>query len=1543
MQSCSIEFKNILEFHGRKDKAFEELVCQLAAITPPDSGASYRRIEGAGGDGGIESCWVKTDGSLVGIQAKYFLKSGDINWEQVDASVQQALTTYPNLAEYVIAFACDLTGKKGKKQKGKSGWEQWDEHCKKWASWASPRTVVFTLWAQSTLVGFLSKPEAVGMKAFWFGEFELTSAKIAAWVSETKSMLGERYHPEDHIDVQAQRAAYGVMRHSKTVAKLQDLFTRLPRMPLFPQSVHIDSLKLPDLALQEKASEYHNYLSSIDLGQIGIDKDWETYKWIDATERLLDIVQMSSNWCVYAKSIYNNSEQQNKYPYAAYSSALIKIWDYLEELTFALKSKEILAERTKNILITGTAGSGKSHLLAHIVQEAIDELHPVLFLLGQQFTAGRSPWSQICERLGHPNLNPEVLLATLDSAAQAEKKRALIVIDALNEGAGGMLWRNELASFISKISNFSHIACIMSCRSEYIRHVIPRELASTILTTEVMGFVTQEEKEAAAQVYLDGKGILRPSTPWLFPEFTNPLFLRTATTAIQKEGKREFPSGLHGISSLYVYHIESTARFLSDHYAGTDALVKPTKKALRELAKSMASQKKDFVVRTDAERIINDAFSSNKHPDNLTWTELMEKNGVIRLDPPYTVPSDPMACIEEEVRFSLQRFQDHEMALFYLSGASDVGKLFLPGGELHFLAVDPRQRDQWAGLITSLSTILPELHDLELVDILPDDVENWIYDRTFSEAFAESLRWRDKAAFSDRTIDILNDLEDAGINTISLMIELSTREGHPLNAELLHTVLSRGTMPERDAWWSQSIATATHYEEHPIHGLIEWSMHLPISHSPSESHYLAAVSLSWIFSTSSRPIRDKATKALVELLLFDYTIFDRLAEKFASVDDFYILERIYAAAYGSACIDPNKDRLRTYCNTVIKYIFSSEYPPLHIRLRDYTLGIIELAATAGLLPPSRCLSEFTPPYKSSPPDLTLKKEGVEYIAKESGDPAILYSCKGWAGDFGRYEIPPAIGRFINIPIGVERPTTRDEEYGQYLNQVLANIESRRLYKKLQDLNNAILRRDISIRHAPPDDSGLFRIVISSSLKRCAERDEVKRLLKKLYTAIGEENKEFFKMKIAPRLFGKHEVWDFPRFSDEQACLWVAERAYSYGWNSQLFPRDSSESRGRERPTVERIGKKYQWLALNELMARLADNFWLYEKYTDDATPYIYKHLLELGLERDIDPTINWNNYPSDNKLASSLRSQMEYEITLDDCEEDKLPEWPTLEDPTQTFYKLITKRFEGQDWVVLSDHKSFTEKYLQEDGIRREHLNRREEFYIIHNLMIEKNKRRQFAAHLDAKQTIDAEDFFPPRTTDEGFLFEPRTRSGWSNKGYVKSFWRDESMQHISWRSPLVEYHWENHLDLGLPEHTGKTLPSALLIETLGLSPASRDCNEFLTPSGELAYIYHESTPGLGCAMIRADLYEQFLIERDLSHMWVFIAERSSWAKNRGFSGDYTRFESVAWYEGKTLRHKSWNRSNRSGEDEQHKIQLEQAQQWQDAVDKLTTQNNKKN
>ncbi|RLF31438.1 MAG: ATP-binding protein, partial [Thermoplasmata archaeon] len=244
-------------------------------------------------------------------------------------------------------------------------------------------------------------------------------------------------------------------------------------------------------------------------------------------------------------------------------------------------------------------------------------------------------------------------------------------------------------------------------------------------------------------------------------------------------------------------------------------------------------------------------------------------------------------------------------------------------------------------------------------------------------------------------------------------------------------------MSKRDAWWS----TFLHFQygrRDSVERIIEWALSsYDKSHVNNTSIFLISTALAWFLTTPNRFIRDKSTKALVSLLQHRLHLVPKLLERFKNLNDIYVLERLFAVAYG--CVLRNQDDLKnikkiakwTYDN-----IFKDDKPPVHILLRDYARGIIEVALRKGInLKVDK--TKINPPYKSNwpkriPPDDEIKKYKFDYNSKDFkkyfwSQNSIIYSMQpehstiiGMYGDFGRYEFQSALQRWDTRKVSIQQ-------------------------------------------------------------------------------------------------------------------------------------------------------------------------------------------------------------------------------------------------------------------------------------------------------------------------------------------------------------------------------------------------------------------------------------------------------------------------------------------------------------------------------------------
>ena len=94
--------------------------------------------------------------------------------------------------------------------------------------------------------------------------------------------------------------------------------------------------------------------------------------------------------------------------------------------------------------------------------------------------------------------------------------------------------------------------------------------------------------------------------------------------------------------------------------------------------------------------------------------------------------------------------------------------------------------------------------------------------------------------------------------------------------------------------------------------------------------------------------------------------------------------------------------------------------------------------------------------------------------------------------------------------------------------------------------------------------------------------------------------------------------------------WVIKRVLELGYDVNLhgtFDRNLNRHLpGRSEPKAERIGKKYQWIALHELLARVSDKFEIkYESWTNRTEKYEGPWQLTI---RDIDPSCILKEFPN---------------------------------------------------------------------------------------------------------------------------------------------------------------------------------------------------------------------------------------------------------------------------------------------------------------------------
>ncbi|MFH1219129.1 MAG: AVAST type 2 anti-phage system protein Avs2 [Candidatus Eisenbacteria bacterium] len=1240
----NIDWNAIRPLNGGRDKGFEELCAQLARAEKP-AGSRFER-KGTP-DAGVECYTILPDTSEWGWQSKYFDGLGDPQWSQIDESVDKALEKHPRLVRYFVCVPFDLPD--GRIKGRKSAKERWDDHVKKWTKWASKRkmTVEFVYWGSHEMLERLAQPHNVGRVRFWFDVRGFDGAWFSARLEEALGTAGPRYTPQIHVDlpIAGEFDAFGRTERFFDCVKAcaRKVRDKLRTFEYSDQNVAAEaSLDAAATSLITKVEAVLAELADVQFqpigplpfsqiaGQVAVAEEAaeEVERFLSERERAHDA----------EASAKTGTTSRASYPSNPFRERRLRLYSLSAELR---EAREALthADRTASgalMLLRGDAGTGKTHLLCDVARQRVAANRPTVLLLGQRFVSNDAPWTQALQHLDLAGLSAEEFVGALESAAQAAGSRALVLIDAINEGSGRVIWPNHLAAFLAHLERSLWVGVVLSVRSSYEEIVVPEAVRERAAVVTHNGFMDHEYD--ATRTFFVHYGLELPSTPLLAPEFRNPFFLKTLCEGLRTKGERRLPRGFHGITAVFDLYLSAINQRLASAL-GFDPRTPLVRQALEAVSKVLVDSGKRWLTLAKAGEIINSQLPDREFEQSLYRGLVVE--GVLVEDAVRRQDADR----DEIVFVAYDRFVDHLAARTLLDRHLDAGNpasAFAAGGALAFLA-DKKQYVP-PGLLEAMCIQIPERTGQEIIALAPAISERW----EIGDAFRQSLVWRALNAFSDGTCEALNKLSrnDHDLrDTLDVLLTVATFPGHPLNATFLDRRLRKDAMPERDAWWSTYLHAACGGRG-AVDRLVDWaSSVIPDTTIDDETVDLCAITLAWMLTTSNRFLRDRATKALVSLLTGRMLAVGRLVERFTDVDDPYVVERIYAVAYGTStrCHDPHE--VGALAERVYARMFAAGAPPPHILLRDYARGVVERALYLGSKVQVDA-SHIRPPYKSQWPTIPTEEDIKPFLpdwsrgSHDSGDLEWSRNCIGSSvldGDFAHYVIGSSSSSWLSL--GLEDPAWKPPERPEDQLRALASEfsdEERNAWKAFNAAEAALQAASYSFL------AGWFaqRGMGANGDAELSDVDALKQWLGKshsqeiaaleakigqahdvLYAALTKQHARRLE-EILTAKEAYHDTRRPPRLELRQIQRYILRRVFELGWTTERFGHFDRFSVGyhdREASKAERIGKKYQWIAWHEIMALVADHFQYREELREEGGDQAYDGPWQADF-RDIDPS-----------------------------------------------------------------------------------------------------------------------------------------------------------------------------------------------------------------------------------------------------------------------------------------------------------------------------------
>lgn len=193
-----MNWTNFQTYNDAPTRAFEVLCNQLFENWCKEEYlsniASFSIVNGAGGDGGVESFAVLTNGEIIGLQAKWFPSSiSETQMNQIKNSVKTAMKIRPQIVRYIVCIPRDLASVTGKGENSED--KRWSE-MKVTMSTEFP-TLSIDLWNETRLITELQKESSAGIYKFWFKNAEVSEENVKFSFEKGKeSWLSTKYMPE---------------------------------------------------------------------------------------------------------------------------------------------------------------------------------------------------------------------------------------------------------------------------------------------------------------------------------------------------------------------------------------------------------------------------------------------------------------------------------------------------------------------------------------------------------------------------------------------------------------------------------------------------------------------------------------------------------------------------------------------------------------------------------------------------------------------------------------------------------------------------------------------------------------------------------------------------------------------------------------------------------------------------------------------------------------------------------------------------------------------------------------------------------------------------------------------------------------------------------------------------------------------------------------------------------------------------------------------------------------------------------------------------
>lgn len=536
--------------------------------------SSFHVVNGAGGDGGVESYAVLSDGNIIGLQAKWFLNSITSNqMGQIKNSIKTAMKIRPKIVRYIVCIPRDLASLTGKGENTED---------KRWEEMKSKLLIEFPalqidLWNDTKLTSELQKDSSAGIFKFWFERAEISEESVKySFEKSKKSWLSSKYVPELNSFGTIHDSILTCLGDNEFQNKAMRKLAYISNLCYKFISESDELMKLCEKNDKDVVDCLHNTKSQIQAMSCEIQKihDWlenETIFELSYDEKVF--------WIDYNAIIAKLKESKEEHNYYFHFYDVIKILKSLSKVRVQHILNYIKNRKNRTSLIfLGEPGTGKTHGVAAETDKILSDGYHVAILIPARDIPVTFTWKDIIiSNLGlSDSWSEEEIWQGLSSLSNRKRFSALnsydnisilpkilIIVDGIDESSLHEKWLERVQETSAIVNIYP---CIRFCFMSRPYVFKGENINGRVINLGVKGDVPTHK---LFEKYIKAYNINTSNSEWVKYALTTPLALKLFCELNEGKSIEYHSSADVSIASL----LKEKIKILENEYCKNDSSI----------------------------------------------------------------------------------------------------------------------------------------------------------------------------------------------------------------------------------------------------------------------------------------------------------------------------------------------------------------------------------------------------------------------------------------------------------------------------------------------------------------------------------------------------------------------------------------------------------------------------------------------------------------------------------------------------------------------------------------------------------------------------------------------------------------------------------------------------------------------------------------------------------------------------------------------------------------------------------------------------------